>query len=233
MIIAAVVAVGGVLIIMLTIHYLQNQPCGSEIRPIINTAQNISGLTLDVPLNVIIASGETKVSYNDSEISHFVEFSNDVWNQAGIRFYIKSIQYIAVPEDRAMPPRDGIGSELCKFGRDFLGTEFEDAVIDVVIIKNFVDKPNGGGRTLNQGIIGAIFINEFDDDYRANWTLSHELGHVLNLNHMPGKDNLMFNADLQDGISEERSTTLTSEQVEAARNRAYAIHCPGLSCVRD
>jgi hypothetical protein len=104
----------------------------------------------------------------------------------------------------------------------------------VVYVKDFQLNLNGiGGITLNRGAIGAMFIEEFEEDYRANHTLSHELGHVLNLKHVSGTDNLMYDAVKNPGILQDRSTSLTTEQVSASREFAYKYRCPELSCIRD
>lgn len=218
------------------LSYASNQPhCDYTTSRPFNSDTALTNATLHIPLNIVIANGDdhNTIGYTDDQIHKFVDYSNDVWSKANIKFDIQSIKRITVPDERTTPPRNGDNKEECQFGKQYLGKAFEDSVIDVVYIKQFRDEPAGGGVTIQNGTIGAAFINEFDNDYMAEWTLSHELGHTLNLSHVTGKDNLMFNADVNTGIMEGRSTALTQDQIATARKFAYAIHCPELACIKQ
>jgi hypothetical protein len=199
-----------------------------------NSIESIPYSTLHVPLNVIIAEGETvKIPYNVTKIQAFVDYSNEVWSAAGIVFEINSVKFITVPDWRARPLQSN--ADLCQFGKDFLGSDFEDGVIDMVYIKDFLLSfdDSGGGLTLHNGAIDAAFIEEFADDYRGNHTLAHELGHALNLVHVPGTDNLMYDAKTNPGILENRSIKLTDNQIGTARIFVYTNRCPDLSCIEE
>lgn len=46
--------------------------------------------------------------------------------------------------------------------------------------------------------------------------LAHQLGHAMNLDHSDGRENLMFNADVETGLTD-HPRTLRSEQSATAR----------------
>lgn len=162
------------------LSYASNQShCAFTSPRTFNSDEDLPNITLHIPLNIVIASGvdRNKVSYTDAQIEEFVHFSNDVWSKANIKFNVESIKRIVVPDERSAPPRNGDNKEECQFGKEYLGKDFEDSTIDVIYVKQFRDEPAGGGVTIQNGTIGATFITEFDDDYKAEWTLSHELVH--------------------------------------------------------
>jgi hypothetical protein len=104
--------------------------------------------TLHIPLNIVIASGDdwNKISYIEEQIHNFVDFSNNVWSKANIKFDIESIKRITVPYERTMPLQDGNYKEEFQHGKEYLCKEFEDPTIDVGYVKQFRDAPDGGGR---------------------------------------------------------------------------------------
>jgi len=200
---------------------------GNEV---IGSASGVPDQTLYVPVNFFIVSGhETTVSYDNETIRVVMEYSNEIWHDAGLSFQMRSIKFMTISDERTTPPRDDL-DKLRLLGKEILGLDFEDGIIDVIYIKYFSDEPSGGGRTIQNNKISSIFINEFDDQYMANWTLAHELGHTLNLGHTCGTENLMFNAEVNE-INEGRSTALTQEQLLTARYFAFNAHCPDSSCI--
>jgi hypothetical protein len=205
--------------------------CVSPSHFIGDPSQLIPNQTLYVPINIVVVNGEKdKISYDDRKILNIVEYSNEIWQVANISFNIVSIRYLSISDDRATPERDNI-DKLQQLGRAVLGQEYEDGIIDVVYVKYFRDHRDGGGQTLQIGNVSSIFINEFEQDYRANWTLAHELGHTMNLKHVCGNDNLMFNANGYE-VLENRPIKLTEEQAMTARYFTYNVHRPDFAFIR-
>src|SRR5581483_9938312 len=133
------------------LSYVSNQSrCAFTTSRPLNSDANLPNATLHIPLSIVIASGNdrNKISYTDEQIYKFVDFSNDVWSKAGIKFDIESIKRITIPDDRTMPLRNGDNKDECQLGKEYLGKGFEDPIIDVVYVKQFRDAPAGGGVTI-------------------------------------------------------------------------------------
>jgi hypothetical protein len=180
-----------------------------------------------VPIEIfIIESDNRKVTYGTGDLDRILDAVNSIWRRnANITFEVVEINRIVVPDNRSEPAKSN--EDLEALGRDFLGANFFDSTIDVIIVKSFRDSENGGG--IAHESLKAVMQNEFDDERWANWNLAHELGHKLNLVDVFQHDNLMQADEYPWNIIYKIlyiPTGLTNEQILTARDWTYETYCP-------
>lgn len=170
--------------------------------PNIHGDQVFESNSLSIPLAIhLVKDSEKELSTKrDSEnVNKLIEEVNRIWRQANIEFYIKTLYEEEYSTQEIIMSRNN---------PSILKQNFDPTTINAYLIKEI------GVNGIAYPPLNVIMVADFTtvNDYRA---FAHEIGHVLNLQHVPPSNRLLAQG--------RNGEILTEMEIEIARMSAKSF----------
>ena len=152
---------------------------------------------------------EISTHRSEADLREILEGMNDIWSQAGIRLELQTIESVVVPE---VILRGILAGNLGPFFRE-LGASI--SLPEAATINGFYIRRLGGPNGVNPFGSNTFFVVDEPSVFDRR-VISHEIGHILGLNHVPGDPGRLM-------YSGTNGMTLTAEEAIVARYFAQAM----------